>query len=71
MAGGTETSGAAGEHQQPLLATVRTADAGESAAGVAAVQIALHHLLDNGPEEAALLLETSLVLRQEPVEVMK
>jgi hypothetical protein len=46
---------------------VRTADAGEPAARVAAVEVALDHLLDNGPEEAILLLKTSLILREEAV----
>jgi hypothetical protein len=49
----------------------RTADEGEATARIAAVEVALDHLLDNGPEEAVLLLEAALVLRQEPVEVMK
>ena len=49
-----EAAGAAGEHNEPLLAAVGTPDAGEPAAGIAAVEVALDHLLDNGPEEAAL-----------------
>ena len=71
MAGGTETAGTAGKHQQSLLATVRTPDAGEPAAGVAAIQVALDDLLDDRPEEAIPLLEASLVFRQETTEVMK
>ena len=54
-----------------LRMAVRTADSGKPAAGVAAVEIALDDVLDDGPEEAVLLLETPLVLRQEPVEVME
>ena len=37
MAGGTEAAGSAGEHQEMFRLAVRTADAGEPAAGVAAV----------------------------------
>jgi len=50
---------------------VRTADAGKPAARVAAVEVTLNHLLDNGAEEPVLFLEAALVLRQEPVEIMK
>jgi len=71
MAGGTETAGAAGKHQEPLLATVRTTDAGEPTAGIATVQITLDDFFDDRPEVAVLLLKTSLVLRQEPVKVME
>jgi hypothetical protein len=51
VSGGTEAVGATGEHQEPLLTAVRTADAGKPAARVAAVQIALDHLPDDRPEE--------------------
>jgi len=57
--------------KESLLSTVGTTDAGKPTARVAAVQIALHNLLDDRPEEAILLLETALILRQESVEVMK
>jgi hypothetical protein len=50
-----------------LLAKVRTAKPGKPAAGIASVKVALNHLLDNGPEEAILLLEASFVLGQEPI----
>jgi len=50
---------------------VGTADAGKAAARVAAVQVALDHLLDNGPEEAILLLKANFIIGQEPVEVME
>ena len=46
-------------------------DAGKPAAGVAAVEIALDHLLDDGPEEAVLFLVTLLILGQEPVKIVK
>jgi hypothetical protein len=42
---------------------VRTAEAGESAARVAAIQVALHDFLDDRPEEAVLPLEPALIFR--------
>jgi len=66
-----EASGAAGEHQEPLLAAVGTADGGEPAVRITAVKITLHDLLDDRPEEPILLLETALVFCQKPVEVME
>jgi len=71
MARGTEAAGAAREHQEAFRMAVRTTNAGEPAARVAAVQVALDDFLDDRAEEAILLLKTSLVLRQETVEVMK
>jgi hypothetical protein len=44
------------------------ANPGESAAGIAAVEILLDHLLDDRPEEAAHLLEAALGLRQEALD---
>jgi len=55
MTRGTESPGAAGEHKKPLIPTVGTPDTGEPAAGVAAVEVALDHLLDDRPEKAALI----------------
>jgi hypothetical protein len=57
--------------QKPFLATDRTPDAGKHAARVAAVEVALNHILDDRPKEAVLLLETSIILGQEPVEMME
>jgi hypothetical protein len=57
--------------QKPFLTTVRTPDAGKHAARVAAVEVALNHILDDRPKEAVLLLETSIILGQEPVEMME
>jgi len=37
--------------QRPLLTTVRATDAGEPAAGIAAVEVALHDILDDLPEK--------------------
>lgn len=71
MARGAESTAAAGKHNDPLLATVWTADAGKPAARVAAVQIALDDFFDDGPEGAVLLLEARRILGQEAVEVMK
>jgi hypothetical protein len=64
-----EPPGAAREHNEPLLGAVRTPDAGEPAAGIAAVKILLDHLLDDRPEKTVLPLETTLLLRQEPIEM--
>jgi hypothetical protein len=44
---------------------------GEPAAGIAAVKILLDHLLDDRSEKPILPLETTLILRQEPVEMME
>jgi hypothetical protein len=71
MTRGAESPGAAGEHKKPLLPTVRTPDAGKPAAGIAAVKIALHDLVDDRPEKTVLLLETTFILSQESVEMMK
>jgi hypothetical protein len=71
MARGTETSGAAGKHQQPFLSAVRAPDTGKSAPGIAAVQIALNDFLDDGAEKAVLLLETTLILSHKAIEMME
>jgi len=71
VAGWAKSSGAAREHHEPLFPTRGTADAGKPAARVAAVKIALNHLLDDGAEEAVLLLEPGLILGQESVEIME
>jgi hypothetical protein len=66
-----ESPGAAREHDEALLGAVGTPDSSEPAARVAAVKIPLDHLLDYRPEEPILPLETTLILRQEPVEMME
>jgi len=43
----------------------------EPAAGIAAVEVALHDVFDDRPEIPILPLETALIFCQEPVEVMK
>ena len=70
-AGRTKSSGVTGQHQEAFLPTVGTADAGKSATGVTAVEIALDHLLDDGPEETILLLKAVLIFSQELVKVME
>ena len=57
--------------EEKFRTTVRTANPGKPAAGVAAVEEALDHLLDDGAEEAVLLLEALLILGQESFEVME
>ena len=66
-----KSAAAAGKVKEPLLTTVRTADAGKAAAGIAAVQIAFHYLLDDRSEVAVLLLKTALILRKESLEIME
>jgi len=44
---------------------------GEPAARIAAVKIAFDDVVDDWAEEAVFLLEPSLVLRQEPAEMME
>jgi len=68
---GAESPCPAREHNEPLLGAVGTSDAGEPAAGIAAVKILLDHLLDDRPEKPVLPLETTIILRQEPVEMME
>ncbi len=50
---------------------VGTADAGESAARVTAIEVTRNDFLDDRAEEAVLLLEAALIFGQETVEVMK
>jgi hypothetical protein len=51
--------------------TIRAPDAGKAAARIAAVEVALDDLLDDGPEKAVLPLEAALILCQEALEMMK
>ena len=67
----TEPPGLAGKHQKMLRPAVPTADPGEPAARIAAVEILLDDLLDDGTEIAVRLLETLLVLRDETLEMME
>jgi hypothetical protein len=71
MARGAKPAGPAGEHDEVFRVAVGTADAGKSATGIPAVEIALDDLLDDGPEEAMLLLEAALILGQKTVKEMK
>ena len=71
MTPGTEAAGAARKHKQAFFTAVRTPDAGKPAAGVAAVQIALNDLFDDGTEEAVLLLKAALILREKAVEIVE
>ena len=71
VARGAESPRPAGEHQEAFLGAVRAPDAGEPAAGVAAIEIPLHDLLDYRPEISVFPLEATLVLRQKSLEMMK
>jgi hypothetical protein len=64
-----ESACPAGEHHQPLRSAVRTPEAGESATGVAAVEVALDDFPDDRPEMPVLLLEPAFVFRQETIEM--
>jgi len=61
MARWTKSTSATGKVKEALLTTVRTPDAGKPAARVAAVEVALNHLLDDRPEVAVVFLEAVLV----------
>jgi len=50
-----ESPGPAREHDEPFLGAVGTPDSSEPAAGIAAVEILLHHLPDDRPEKTALI----------------
>ncbi len=66
-----ESPGPAREHDEPFLGAVGTPDSSEPAAGIAVVEILLHHLPDDRPEKTVLPLETTFILSQEPVEMME
>jgi len=71
MAGRAKPSGFAGKHQKMFRPAAGTPDPGEAASGIAAVEITLDDLLDDGPEEAVLPLEPALVFGDEPFEMME
>ena len=71
VAGGTEPARLAGEGQEMSRPAAWAPDAGEPAAGIAAVEVALHRLLDDRPEKSVLLLKATLIHSQEPVEMME
>ena len=71
MAGRAKPSGFAGKHQKMFCPAARAPDPSKSAAGIAAVEIALDDILDDRPEEAVFPLKTPLLFRDEPLEMMK
>jgi len=71
MARWAESPCPAREHNEPLLGAVGTSDAGEPAFRIAAVKILLDHLLNDRSEKTVLPLKTTLILSQEPVEMME
>ncbi len=71
VAGGTKSASLAGKRQQMFRPAARAADPGESAAGIAAVQIALDNVLDDRPEIPVFPLEAALIFRDKPLEMMK
>jgi len=71
LTGGADPTGAAGEVGEKFRTTVWTADLGEPAAGVAAIQISFDRLFDDRTEEAVLALESVLIFRDELLEMME
>jgi len=71
VAGRAESARFTREHKKPVFPTAGAADPSKPAAGVAAVGITLHDLLDDQPKKAILPLETVPVLGEKPVEMME
>jgi hypothetical protein len=71
VTGGAKPSGLAGKHQKVFCPAVRTTDPGEPAARIAAVEILLDDVFDDGTEIAIVPLESVLVFRDEPLEMME
>jgi hypothetical protein len=71
LTGGADPTGAAGEVGEKFRTTVWTADLGEPAVGVAAIQISFDRLFDVRTEEAVLALESVLIFRDELFEMME
>jgi len=57
MAGGAESAGFAGKHEEALLSTVGTPDTGKTAHRIAAVEILLNNILNNRAKKAILSLK--------------
>ncbi len=71
MAGRTKSARLARKHQQALLSTVWTADAGKATHRIAAVKILLNHILDHRTEEAVRSLKPILIFSKKPLEIIK
>jgi len=71
MARRAETTSLTGKHEKTLFSTTRTPDAGKPAHRIAAVEILLDNILDDGPEISVLLFKTILVFSKKPLEIMK
>ena len=71
MAGRTETTGFEGKREEALFPTVWTPDAGNPAHRIAAVEMLLNNILNNGTEIAILSLKPALVFSEKLLEVMK
>ena len=70
MAGGAKPPGLAGKHQKMFGPAARTADADKPAARITAVQIALDDVLNDGSEITIFPLESALVFRDEPFDML-
>jgi hypothetical protein len=66
-----ESACLAGKHEETLLPTVWTPDAGKSTLRVAAVKILVHNLLDNGTKIAIISLKSVLIFQEKSIEAMK
>jgi hypothetical protein len=71
MAGRTETTGFAGKHEEMLLPTVGTPDAGKPTHRIATVEITVHHLLDNGPKVPVVTLKTRFIFQKKTLKIME
>ena len=66
-----EAPGLAGERQQVFRMAVRTPYTGKARARIAAIEVALDHLLDDRPGIAILFLEAALIFGKETFEMME
>jgi len=66
-----ETTSLTGKHEKTLFSTALTPDAGKPTHRIAAVEIALDHLLDYRTEISVLLFKTILIFYKKPLEIMK
>jgi len=67
----TEAARLTGKRQQMFRPAAWAADPGESAAGIAAVEVFFDHLFDDRTEEAIFALKTLIIFRDKPLEMMK
>ena len=71
MAAWAKSSCSAAKFQEKLSAAVSAPNPGKPAARIAAIEVALHHFLDDRPKEPVLSLEVHLIIRKESLEMME